>query len=211
MAKSQISSISAVDQLTSSSSGLTRRTFLSRSALCISAVVLGSSACTESSYCSAFKIDATMPGRLLFPTRAKKISEARLSDFACVVDINEVLLQFSNGQTLRWDRERSFASQVSQRGKVDLAAVAPKVVAAYALERLGQILRNSRSDIDVLISLKRDFDGFQRQSVLDAVTIGAVYDLAVALGADMQRVSRVTWNAEHLRFDLTSIESGDNP
>lgn len=194
-----------VDEMMPTYHRLTRRTFLFRSTFFWSAIALGPVACTQRSSCSTFEIDANIPGRLLFPADAKTTSAARLSDLTCVDELSDVLLRFSDGRTLRWDKGLSFSSRIAQRGGMaDRAAVAPKVVAAYTLERLGQILRQSRADFAALTSLRRDFDGFQAQAVLDTVTIGAVYDLALALDAAMHDVTHIIWNAENRRFDLFS-------
>lgn len=200
----------------------TRRTFLCRSTLYWSVIVLGPLGCAARSSCPAFEIDAKVPARLLFPADAKNTSAARLDSLTCVDEV--VLLSFSDGRTLRWDKGLSFDSRSAlQGGMADRAAVAPKVVAAYALERLGQILRHARTgkilrlhsevgiddeeyraELTALVSLQHDFDVFQEQPVLDAVSIGAVYDFALALRGVMDRVSHVVWNAENRQFDLDS-------
>ena len=206
-----------VDAMMPTQNRLTRRTFLHRSALWGLAVALGPLACVQRSSCSTFDIGADIPARLLFPADAKITSAARLTHLTCVDEVSDVLLQFSGGRTLRWNKGLSFSSRIAQRGGMaDRAAVAPKVVAAYALERIGQILRHARTDkirrqddeyrenISALSSLRRDFDTFQEQVVLDTVTIGAVYDLALALGDAMHSVSHIVWNAEIRQFVLDS-------
>lgn len=212
---------------------LTRRTFLYRSSLCWSAIALGPLACAQRSSCSTFEIGANMPARLLFPADAKATGAARLNYLTCVDEASDVLLRFSDGRTLRSDKGLSFSSRIAQRGGMaDRAAVAMKVVAAYALEKLGQILqhawnneilrlastgrpmlvpadaplREQRLDDEyrplfaARASLRDDFDVFQEQAVLDTVTMGAVYDLALALDGDMHNVSHITWNTEDRQF-----------
>lgn len=199
---------------------LSRRAFLYRSTLCWSSIALGPLACGQRDSCSTFEIDAKVPMRLLFPSRTTSVEPMRLTHLTCVGVISDVLLRFSDGRKLGWDKGLSFRKRVAQRGgTADRAAVAVKVTAAYTLERLAQILRRARTgdiisrrsegkidddeyraEIAALLRLEHDFEVFQEQRVLDVVTIGAVYDFARALDGSMHRLALIVWSEEDRQF-----------
>lgn len=213
---------------------LTRRAFLQSAALAWPAIALLPAACTQSSSCEFVAVDTRVPTRLLFPGAADATAATRLLDLGCADEAGDIVLRFSDGRTLHWDRERSFESQVARPGgKVGVDAVATKVIAAYTLERLGQMLRRARA-ADVLRSrsesglnddalralvetsdaLRRDFEEFQRQAVLDAVTVGAIHDLARAVDETDNNAHRVSWDAANRRFVLEASpmqKPGDEP
>ena len=150
---------------------LARRAFLCRSAFCWSVIALGPLACAQRSSCSTFEIGANIPARLLFPADAKVTPSARLAHLTCVDEVSDVLLRFSDGRTLRWDKGLSFSSRIAQRGGMaDRAAVAPKVVAAYALERLGQILRHALTDETFRLNSEYNADDDEYRANFSALT-----------------------------------------
>lgn len=76
------------------------------------------------------------------------------------------------------------------------------LVPAGVPEREKRLDDEYRAHFAARASLRHDFDVFQEQAVLDTVTIGAVYDLALALDGDMHNLSHITWNAEDRQFVL---------
>jgi hypothetical protein len=217
---------------------ISRRTFLYRAASGLSGVALflfgygrqeSDSAMPVAGdpcgFLSVFEVKADVPARMLFPSHKRVVEPVQLTAIKCVRNSSKVLLRFTGGREIIWDKDVSFHNSVQARGgTVNREAVAPKVVVAYALHEIAQILRSLRArdlvrkkaegtiddteyalEIDSVLQLKRDFEDFQEQKVLDAVTIGAIYELVRTLDVCANSVIRVLWDAKNTKFSVSSV------
>ncbi|UCF90553.1 MAG: hypothetical protein JSW39_19975, partial [Desulfobacterales bacterium] len=212
---------------------ITRRTFLYQAALGLSGIAVFSNGCErrESDFAlhadvarcrlfCAFEVNADVPTRMLFPARTKIAKPTQLTSIKCVHNASKILLRFTGDRKIIWDKALSYENSVQQRGgRANREAVAPKLIAAYALHEIAQILRVSRArdivgrraearsddpgyvaEIDSISQLKRDFEVFQERRVLDAVSVGALYELLCALDIYANSVARVLWDKDNKKF-----------
>lgn len=113
-----------------------------------------------------------------------------------------VLCSFSNGTTTQFDANSSSLNiiQESTGRRVTRQSVLPRSLAAWVIDAVGQAVQNKRNPATIT-QLRDNFESFQRQSVLEAVTPISLYKLARE-STFLNQITSVVWNRDALQFDV---------
>lgn len=120
-----------------------------------------------------------------------------------LTDDNKTALgSFSNGQTIQFDSNSSSLAivQKSKDRRVDRQSVLLKSLAAWVIDAVWQSVHNKRNHATIT-QLRSNFEGFQRQFVLETITPLSLYNL-VRDTVLLNQITSVVWNKEALRFEV---------
>jgi len=147
------------------------------------------------------RIATYVPRRIFFPTRSSG-APVSLTALELTDQDNNVLGSFSNGQTIRFESKSASLNivQTAKARRVTRQSILPKSLAAWVIDAVWQSLRNRRNRT-TYPQLRRNFEGFQRQSVLETVTPISLYNL-IRDSLLRDQIKSVRWNRDTLRFEI---------
>jgi hypothetical protein len=147
------------------------------------------------------RIASYIPSHIFFPTRSSG-APVSLTALELVDEDKIVSGSFSNGQMIQFDSNSSSLNIVQQSGgrRVTRQSVLPKSLAAWVIDAVWRSIHNKLNTTTV-DHLRDHFEGFQRQSVLEAVSPFSLYNL-VRDSISRNQITSVEWNRETLRFEV---------
>ena len=142
-----------------------------------------------------------IPRHIFFATRSPG-APALLTALELINEDKTVSCSFSNGKTAQFDANSSSLNviQESKGRRVTRQSVLPKSLAAWVIDAVGQAVQNKRNPTTIT-QLRDNFESFQRQSVLEAVTPVSLYKLARE-SAFLNQITSVIWNRDALAFEV---------
>jgi hypothetical protein len=164
-----------------------RRVFVLRTGSAVLLLELPTAACGQGTRAN---VGTYIPGRIFFATKSLR-TPVSLAALELTEPGNAVLGVFSNGKTIRFD---------SKSPRVLRHSIVHKSLAGWVIDAVWQSLRNKR-DQTTATQLRRSFEQFQRQSVLQAVTPVSLYNL-VRDSLGRERIKAVRWSRAALRFEV---------
>ena len=178
-----------------------RRTFIVRTGLAALLLELPTAACGQDRHARGAKLATYIPRRIFFPTRSSG-APVSLTALELTDQGNIVLGLFSNGQTIRFGSRSSSLTVVQPASSRHVArqSIVHKSLAAWVIDAVWQSLRNRRNRM-TYAQLRRNFEEFQRQSVLEAVTPISLYNL-VRDSLLRDQIRSVIWSRDALRFEV---------
>lgn len=144
------------------------------------------------------RIATYVPVRMFLPSEAS-VHDVLLTALELTDKDKGVLASFSNGRSIRLESRAASLSVARARG-LTRVSVLPKSLAAWVIDAVWRTLRNRRNRT-TYTELRRNFDGFQRHSVLEAVTPLSLHNL-VRDTLFRKEVTSVVWNRNALRFEV---------
>jgi hypothetical protein len=178
-----------------------RRTFVIFTGAAALLLTLPKSSCAAERQAHLVRIVTYVPRRIFFSTRSSG-APVLLSSLELTDEDKTVSGSFSNGQTIQFDSNSSSLNTVqkSKGQRVTRQSVLPRSLAAWVIDAVWQSLHNKRNPTTIA-QLRGNFEGFQRQSILEAVTPVSLYNL-VRDSALRNQITSVAWNREALRFEV---------
>lgn len=147
------------------------------------------------------RIVTYIPRHIFFSTRSSGdtvlLTALKLTD-----DNKTVSGPFSNGQTIQFDSNSSSLTTVQKSidHRVGRQSVLLKSLAVWVIDAVWQSIHNKRNPTTIA-QLRGNFEGFQRQFVLETITPVSLYTL-VRDTVLLNQITSVVWNKEALRFEV---------